>query len=688
MISNKSFYDRGWPALLVFVAACAVYAGGVNGAFMWDDINLVLENQRTHGLSHLPQLLGWGDFRFGFRLVRDLSYAVDYSIGGLSPLVYHLSNLLYHGITAWLVYLLIRCLTRCPAVAFWGGLLFAIHPIHVDAVAYISGRRDILSALFYLAGMLAFIRFRDTDRWHWFGLAALCGALGVMAKEMAATLPAAWFLYDAWRAAGSGGFVAGALKAARRHWPLYGGGGALAGAFIAYVVLVQGLTHGAGPYGGTLASHVMTEVVILAYGLKVLLLPIPQLVDYQHFIPAVHSPLEPRFIVSLLVLLGLILLCTRLFSGKRNAAFAMHWLWITYLPVMQIVPHPERFAEHYLYLPSVGPALLAGMGIARLLQYSAPRWRTGAVGLVAVLLVALVVRTVDRTHDYRSPIAVFEAARQVHPEGMRIINNLALAYGESGQKGKAIALLTEGVERIPGPLLTKNLARYLRDEGRYQEAERWLLDAYGRVPDDLDVLDLLGDTFFKMGKYDDALKAWSRLQQLRPDSIEAQMGLANLARAEGKLQQAAVRYEAITVRDPNRAGAWVGLGICRQRLGDVDGARVAFERVLALDPQDGDAWNNLGMIALKQNRPAAAEQAFSKALQASTVPPMAYLNLARVQMMARRCADAAATLNRAGVSLQRLPPQPVALVSMQFEQVCRGGQGRDGRGRGANADGG
>ncbi len=672
MTHKKPFYDRGWAAFWVFVAACAVYAGGVTGEFMWDDINLVLENQRTHGLSHLPELLGWGDHRFGFRLVRDLSYAVDYSIGGLTPLVYHLSNLLYHGITAWLVYLLIARLTRRANVAFWGALVFAVHPIHVDAVAYISGRRDILSALFYLAGMLAFIRFRETDRWRWFGMAALCAALGVMAKEMAATLPAAWFLYDAWRAAGSGGFVAGALKAARRHWPLYGGGGALAGAFIVYVVMVQGLTHGAGPYGGTIASHVMTEVVILAYGLKVLLLPVPQLVDYQHFIPAVHSPLEPRFLLSLGVLVGLILLCARLFARNRNGAFAMHWLWITYLPVMQIVPHPERFAEHYLYLPSVGAALLAGMGIVWLLARSASRWVTG---LVALLLVVLVVRTVDRTHDYRSPIAVFEAARQVHPEGMRIINNLALAYGESGRKDKAIALLTEGVKRIPGPLLTKNLARYLRDEGRYREAERWLLDAYGRVPDDREVLDLLGDTFYKLGKYDDARKAWHRLQQLRPGSLEAQMGLANLARAEGRLQEAAAQYEAVTVRDPNRAGAWVGLGISRQRLGDVEGARIAFERVLALDPQDGDAWNNLGMIALKRNDPVAAEQAFSRALQAAKVPPMAYLNLARVQMMTRRCAAAAATLNRAGALLQRLPPQPVALVGMQFERLCRGGGG-------------
>ncbi len=662
---------RDRRAFWVFLAACTVYIGGINGAFMWDDINLVLENQKTHGLSHLPQLLGLGAYHFGFRMVRDLSYAVDYSIGGLTPLVYHLSNLLYHGITSWLVYRLIARLTRNPGAAFWGALVFAIHPIHVDAVAYISGRRDILSALFYLAGLLAFIRFREDGHRGWFGLAALFAVLGVLAKEMAATLPIVWSLYDAWAATGSGGFLAGAGRALRRYWPLYGGGGLLAAAFISYVIVGQGLTHGAGPYGGSWSSHIMTEVVILAYAIKVMLLPVPQLVDYQHFIPAVHSPLDLRFIVSAALLIGLIGLCVRLAARHRNRSFALHWLWIAYLPVMQIVPHPERFAEHYLYLPSVGAAMLVGMAFSRLFEgwgrRGAQRWVVGTVGL---LLVVLAVRTVDRTHDYRSPIAVFEAARTVHPEGMRIINNLALAYGESGDRTRAISLLRDGAARIPGPMLTTNLARYLRDEGQYGEALKWLLDAYGRVPDDPEVLDLLGDTFTKLGRHDDAIKAWRRLLVLRPGSLAALMGLANLDRSEGRIKAALTGYSMVAKRNPKHIGAWVGLGISRQIAGDLAGARAAFERVLELDPQDGDAWNNLGLLALRGNDGEAAERAFTKALEAPKAPPMAYLNLARMQIAAQRCLEAGATLSRGGESLKRLPPQPLALVGAMLARNC------------------
>jgi Flp pilus assembly protein TadD len=667
-MSIKLFCHRAWPPVWVFVAACLVYAGGVNGAFMWDDINLVLQNTKTHGLEQLPTLLGLGDARFGFRMIRDLSYAVDYSVGGLAPPMYHISNIVYHGITSVLVYHLIGRLTRHPSAAFWGAMLFAIHPIHVDAVAYISGRRDILSALFYVAGMLAFIRFRDTTKLIWFAFAVLLAVLGVMAKEMAATLPLAWFLYDAWAAAPGRGILAGAWAAFKRYWYLYGGGGAIAAAFIAYVVLEQGVTHGAGPNGGSWLVHIMTEVVILAYAVKVTVLPVTLLIDYQGFLPPVSGLGEPRFLLSVAVLLGLIGLASWLSRGRRNGGFAWHWLWITYLPVMQIVPHPERFAEHYLYLPSVGAAMLAGMGMAWLIRRTnGSKW---ALVVVGALFLVLTVRTVDRIHDYRGPIPVFEAARVVNPAGMRIVNNLALAYGESGDRATALAMLFEAVERIPGPLLTTNLARYLRDESRWVEAEHWLLDAYGRTPEDLVVLDLLGDTFAKQGKVVDSRRAYEELLAIKPGHPNGMMGLANLARDAGDMATAADLYGRVVELRPKRVGAWNGLGISRQGLGDISGAKAAFKQALSMEADDGDAWNNLGVLHMQSGNPQAALTAFSRAVEASEVPPLAYINLARVLILAGQCQQAMAVLRDAGDALQQVPAGAMAQVGASFSRVC------------------
>jgi len=664
LICNHRWWGPGW----VFVVACLVYAGGVNGEFLWDDINLVLQNTRTHGLSQLPNLLGLGDGRFGFRMIRDLSYAVDYSVAGLAPPMYHISNIVYHGITSVLVYLLIGRLTERPAAALWGALLFAIHPIHVDAVAYVSGRRDILSALFYLAGMLAFIRYRDGGRIVWFLAAAGAGVLGVMAKEMAATLPMAWFLYDAWAASRGRGFLAGAWQAFKRYWPLYGGGGLLAAGFIAYVVLAQGVTHGAGPYGGSWPIHILTEVVILAYAVKVTVLPVTLLVDYQGFLPPVSGWSDPRFLLAGGALLALILVAGYLSRGRRSGGFALHWLWVTYLPVMQIVPHPERFAEHYLYLPSVGAAMLAGMGLAWLLERR--RWVMLAV---AALMLVLSVRSVDRVHDYRGPIPLFEAARVVNPDGMRIINNLALAYGDAGDREAAVALLREAIERVPGTLLTTNLARYLREEENWPEAEHWLLDAYGRDPTDREMLDLLGDTFAKQGKVADARRAWNELLAIRPSSIPGLMGLANLARDEGDLVTAADLYRRVSERTPKHLGAWNGLGISLQGLGDLAGAKGAFKQALALKADDGDAWNNLGVLHMQSGEPEAATRAFARAVASSEVPPLAYVNLARVLLLAHRCEGAMEVLRGAGDAFKRIPDGARMQLTQQFSRSCQGG---------------
>jgi len=646
---------------VMLLAGALAYANGMTGAFVWDDRSVVVENTRAHGLSHLPELLGFGDARFGFRMMRDLSYALDYTVGGLNPLVYHLSNLLYHLLTVFLVWALARRLGFGGAAAFWAGLLFAVHPAHTDAVTYISGRRDVLSTAFYLGSVLAFARYRDGNRPGWLAGAAALGALGAMAKEMAATLPLAWVLYDAWRLAEGGRITAGARAALARHWRLYGLGALAAAAFLAYEIFGQGLTLHEGPIGDRWGVHAMTMTVILAHALKMLLFPVKLLIDYQHYFVPVAGPGEARFLVAAAVLAVAVAAAWRFLARRRAAAFAAHWVWITYLPVMQIIPHPERFAEHYLYLPSVGAALLAGAGIAGLAARPGAAGRA-AVALGAAAMVVLGARTVERNRDFAGEIPVFEAEYKLNPRAARVWNNLALAYAEAGERERGIDLLQDVLPKSRDPMLVINLTALLGEEGRWREALPWLMDAYGRDPADPRVLEKLGEAFYRMGQMQDARRAWEELLAVRPGSVAAFMGLANVARSEGNPREAADYYRAVTVRTPDAVGAWNGLGVALQAQGDRAGARDAFRRVLELDPEDGDAWNNLGVLAMLDGDRHTAETHFERAAAVERPIPMAVLNLARLKLERGDCAGARRVLEDG--ARQGLALRPTALTQL------------------------
>jgi len=661
---------RPWLAPLGLVlAAVGVHLNGLSGAFIWDDLGLVVDNAKVHGLSQLPELLGFGHARFGFRMVRDLSYALDYSIGGLNPVVYHVSNVLYHALVVWLVWRLALRLGLTRTGAFWAGLVFAVHPVHVDAVTYISGRRDVLSTALYLGSVLAFARYRGDGGRAWLVLAAALGALGISAKEMAATFPAAWFLYDACVLGRGRGIVAGAREAVARHWRLYGAGLLLAGAFIAYVVIGQRSTLGEGPMGGDWGTHALTEAVILAYGVRLLLFPLGLLIDYQHFFPPVASLAEPRLWVALAVLAGLIAVSVYAFRRRPAPAFAAHWLWLTYLPVMQIVPHPEHFAEHYLYLPSVGAALLFGMGVSALAER--PRMRVTAVTLAAAVALLLAAGTWHRNRDFRNEITIFEAALKVHARAPRVWNNLALAYEEAGDRERGIRLLRGAMGVTRDPLLTANLANMLGHDGRWGEALPWLLDAYARYPNDPRILNQLGQAFYHAGRPADARRAYTELLAARPGSTDAHLGLANTARLMGDMAGAAAHYEQVVRRQPDRVAAWTGLGIAREGLGDTAGAREAFERVLALAPEDGNGWNNLGVLLLLAGDLEGAEARFGKAVAVPEVPPAAWLNLARVRLSLGRCNGALAALDEARAAGALLAPGTAAATRARAALCAR-----------------
>jgi dolichyl-phosphate-mannose--protein O-mannosyl transferase len=155
-VSSAAFLVLICFSLLAFL----LYANSLKNEFVFDDIPLIVKNYQIRQLANIPELLGLGRTGSYYRPLRIVSYAIDYHFFQLNPQGYHLSNILLHSITAWLVFLALYSLSNNYTIALAAALLFIVHPIQTDSVTYLAGRRDILSSLFYLLGFYLFIRYR------------------------------------------------------------------------------------------------------------------------------------------------------------------------------------------------------------------------------------------------------------------------------------------------------------------------------------------------------------------------------------------------------------------------------------------------------------------------------------------------------------------------------------------------
>src|SRR5574341_831417 len=369
----------------------------------------ISEKQRGDGQNghycHLPEILGFNKGRPPARFVRTDSYTLDYLVSGLQPWGYHLFNLLYHLATTLLVYALARRLLAGSPAALLVALLFAVHPVHTEAVTYISGRRDLLSTLLTLAGVLTYLRYREAPtRGRALGLGALYG-LALFAKEMAITLPLLCLAYEAVQPAPGPG-LRGALRALgqgtlaglRRFPVLYGSLFALAGGFAFYLVVIAKATAKVGWWGGHVLFNFLTVARIWVHHLQLLVFPKTLLVDYSYNAFPVTNTLGDWRGWGAVLLLGLLALgLLRLLAVSRIAAFGGLWFALALLPVSHIIPHHELMAEHHLYLPSVGLFLLVGWAAS--VAWAQAAWR----GPVLAAAVLVLLRSEEHTSELQSP---------------------------------------------------------------------------------------------------------------------------------------------------------------------------------------------------------------------------------------------------------------------------------------------
>ncbi len=583
----------GRAALLVGLLAAAVFLDTLRYDFVWDNAVLIVENHYIKYARHVPDFfrldyfsLSHGVIAQGFyRPLLALSFFADYRLWGLQPAGYHLTNILFHAAASALVCLLAWRLTAPRAAGALAGVLFALHPVHMESVAFTSGRVDVVAAAFTLGAVLLFLRGSPPSA---IGSAG-CFAAALLMKEMALTLPA--ILVLAALAAAPEPGRRRALPALRRCLPhaivLLGYG--LARASVGLPQLLAGKESGAADP----LARALTAVATVGRYVQMDLVLFEPTPFYEGRLTT--SPLDPWFLLGVAALAAGGWLVAWAWRRDPLLFFGVAWFFVTLIPVANLVPIPgvrdAAIAERYLYIPSIGVCLALGAAAARGAAWA--ERRTGAPGrgvtagllLLAVGLYAPV--TLRWTPIWKSNETLYRQMIRRSPESAFPHISLAATLMAQGQAAEAQALVERALALGPTrPEVHRVDGAMRRARGDLDGALAAMQRAHGLMPDSVPTLIELGTTLAERGHLEEALAAFRRALAIDPQAVEAdnRMGVAYFR--AGRLPQAAQAFRRAAERSPDFVFAHSNLAATLDRLDRPAEALAAVAAALRLAPDD------------------------------------------------------------------------------------------------------
>ena len=471
-------------AAMAVILSLVVYLPSLGNGFALDDTGDIVENTVVHGLANSSEILTSPyrgrvpPERSPYRPLTSLTYALNWSMGSGSPLPFHAFNVAFHAANTALVTILLTTLGAAPPLALLGGAIFAVHPVHVEAVANSVGRGDALMALFVLLGVLAYLR-RFRSEWIRVGLVGLAYALALAAKENGVVLPVLLVVLSLLFPGRSerGGWSGS--PSVSTQLPLFG---TLAGVLLLYLglryqVLGTLFHRDAAPYIVTLPAslRMSTAVANVTEFLRLFLFPADLAADYgpDVILPTGVGALRFWLGGGMLLAVGTVAVA----SVRRSPWIALGTVWITLsLAVVGNVLFPVGVwvAERTLYLPSVGISLLAvglGQHTVGFLRESPPRLRPIAVGAATLLVILGGARTWTRNAAWYDTEAVFMTLAEEHPEAFRAQWWMGMRLIDAGDQIQGLEWLKQAVSINPNELrLQLDFVRGLLLAGRSEEA--------------------------------------------------------------------------------------------------------------------------------------------------------------------------------------------------------------------------
>lgn len=455
-----------FPFLLLSAAAFALYAGSFGHAWTLDDFPVIVNNPDVQSLSGF-----WVDSYPG-RPLRELTFLLDHALFGLEPAGWHVQNIFWHALNAWLLFVLAGRLGASRFVAWCAALLFLAHPVQVEVVANISHRKDSLALACILLSTLAYFRAMCSDgrRLAWLAAALAFALVGWTAKENVVVLPLFWLGYEL-------AFVAPQERLLLRKPKVLGLSAAAAGAgFCGWYLLAGGMqVHQLEMAGvmakmtvylapGSFAPYVLMVLKSLTFMVGKLLWPLHLAPEYVY--PAPTGWFDPWVLGALAILTVYALLLWRTWRRWPPAFFGLLWIGLFWLPTSNIWPLSYFAADRYLYTPILGLALLTGLVIERW----CPRKNYLPVQIMALGLFSCSLLTWQQNQVWATPLTLWSQAVKVAPESTSALNNLGGAYLELGQPEKSIEYFQRAARNFDNPMPWYNLGRVYEQLGDREKA--------------------------------------------------------------------------------------------------------------------------------------------------------------------------------------------------------------------------
>jgi tetratricopeptide (TPR) repeat protein len=596
--------------LFLVLATLTVYWQVGNYEFVnLDDDKYIIENSQVQkGLSR--ESVAWAfttDHMANWHPVTWLSHMLDFQLYGLNPRGHHLTNVFFHLVNTLLLFLVLQRMTGALWRSGFVAALFALHPLHVESVAWVAERKDVLSTLFWMLTLWAYIGYVKRPGVKRYLLIIVPFALGLMAKPMLVTLPFVLLLLDYWPleriqlgqagighpAASQPSIIAKkpraqALSLLLEKIPLF----LLAVGSSVVTFMVQ---TGGGAVGALEVYPFKLRIAnaLLAYVRYIIKMIWPQnlAVFYPH--PGQSLPMWQAAAAGLLLLL---ISAVVIRVGRRQPYLPVGWLWYvgTLVPVIGLVQvGAQAMADRYTYVPLIGLFIMVAWAVPELLA----RWRHSKPALVLAatsLVVALMVCTSLQVKHWKNSLTLFGHALRVTTNNSQIHNNLANVLTQKGMLQKAIAHYSKALEINPNYADAHiNLGVALANQGRLADAIKHYSAALRLKPKSPELHNNLGVALYSKGNVHAAIENYLTAVELRPDYAEAHNNLGNGLAQQGRLTEATVHYaKALTIR-PDYPEAHNNLGVALARQGKFHQAINHFRQALRLKDDYAQARANL-----------------------------------------------------------------------------------------------